>query len=229
MDFMTYYKQLKNKEISNINLITGQEIYYIDHTVKMIESSFLNPTYKDLNFTTFEGPLDVDQFIGLSDTMPFFDEKRIVFANNTNIFKIAKEEQETKLLQFLKDVPDHLIILFVEKDIDKRKKIFKQIEKQGTFVEVGKLSHSELIKWVSKKFKEYKTEINNHALNYFVEMSNYLDKESSKNLYDIENVIKSLSSTSEEITESRINQYMKIPIEHNIFKMIDAISERNLQ
>ena len=73
MDFMTYYKQLKNNEIAPINLITGQEQYLIDNIVKMIETNFLMEAYKELNFTTIEGSFDVDQFLSIAETLPFFD------------------------------------------------------------------------------------------------------------------------------------------------------------
>lgn len=229
MDFMTYYKQLRNNEIAPINLITGQEQYLIDNIVKMIETNFLMEAYKELNFTTIEGSFDVDQFLSIAETLPFFDSKRIVYVNNVNLFKNVKDEAEVKLMSFLKSVPEQTILVFVEKDLDKRKKLYKLFEKEGTFVSIDKMTHSEFVKWVNKKFKEYQKPISNHALNYFIEMSNYLDKESSKNLYDVDNTIKSLSNNEDEITERVINQYLEIPIEHNIFKMIDAISEKNIQ
>ncbi|MBF4694903.1 DNA polymerase III subunit delta [Fusibacter ferrireducens] len=229
MDFMTYYKQLKNNEIAALNLITGNEQYLIDNIVKMIEKSFLIDAYKDLNFTTIEGQFDVDQFLSISETLPFFDEKRIVFVNNVGLFKNVKEEAESKLLAFLKSIPEQTVLLFVEKDLDKRKKLYKFMTKAGTCVSIDKMTHSEFFKWVSKKFKSYDKPISNHALNYFIEMSNYLDKESNKNLYDVDNTIKSLVNNESEITEQIINQYLEIPIEHNIFKMIDAISEKKIQ
>ncbi|GAU77455.1 DNA polymerase III subunit delta [Fusibacter sp. 3D3] len=229
MDFMTYYKQLRNNEIASLNLITGREQYLIDNIIKMIESNFLSKAYKDLNFTIIEGVFDIDQFLNISETLPFFDERRIVFINNVNLFKNMKEDAELKLLDFLKSIPEQTVLLFVEKEVDKRKKLYKFMAKEGTLITIDKMTHSDFVKWVNKKFKEYNKPISNHALNYFIEMSNYLDKESNKNLYDVDNTIKSLVNNEREITESVINQYLEIPIEHNIFKMIDAISEKKIQ
>ncbi len=229
MDFMTYYKQLRKNEIAALNLITGREQYLIDNIIKMIENNFLIEAYKDLNFTTIEGTFDVDQFLSISETLPFFDERRIIFVNNVNLFKNVKEDAEAKLIAFFKSIPEQTILIFVEKDLDKRKKLYKLMAKEGTFVSIDKMTHSEFVKWVNKKFKEYKKPISIHALNYFIEMSNYLDKDSNKNLYDVDNAIKSLVSNESEITEKVINQYLEIPIEHNIFKMIDAISEKKIQ
>ncbi len=228
IDFMTYYKQLKGGTLNSINLITGREQYLIDNTVKMIEEAFLNPAYRDLNFTTIEGNIDVDQMGSVLETLPFFDARRIVLINNVGLFKAVKDEAEKKLISLLEGISPESILIIVERETDKRKKLYKLMEKNGTVVSVDKLTHSEYVKWVGKKFREYEKDISNHALHYFIEMSNYLDKESEKNLYDVDNVIKSLANTQGEIKEGVINQYLEVPIEHNIFKMIDAISERHI-
>ena len=226
MDFMTYFKQLKGGALSQVTLIHGDESYLIDNLTKYISENFLMPMYCDFNLTQIETIVDVDYVVGLAMTLPFLDERRIVLFQNTGMLKAVKDDQEDKLIKFLTDLPGHIYVVLSESELDKRKKIYKHLSKVADVVTVDRLLRPELVKWIAKRFKMYNKEVSLHVVNYFIEMVNYLDPESGKNLYDIDNTIRMMSGVNGAIDESVINQYVEIPIEHNIFKMMDAISGR---
>ena len=228
MDFMTYFKQLKGGALSQVTLIHGDESYLIDNLTKYISENFLMPMYCDFNLTQIETIVDVDYVVGLAMTLPFLDERRIVLFQNTGMLKAVKDDQEDKLIKFLTDLPGHIYVVLSESELDKRKKIYKHLSKVADVVTVDRLLRPELVKWIAKRFKMYNKEVSLHVVNYFIEMVNYLDPESGKNLYDIDNTIRMMSGVNGAIDESVINQYVEIPIEHNIFKMMDAISGRKM-
>jgi len=228
MDFMTYFKQLKGGALSQVTLIHGEESYLIDNLTKYISENFLMPMYCDFNLSQIETIVDVDSVVSLAMTLPFLDERRIVLFQNTGMLKAVKDDQEDKLIKFSTDLPGHIYVVFSESELDKRKKIYKHLSKVADVVTVDKLSRPELVKWIAKRFKLYNKEVGLHVVNYFIEMVNYLDPESGKNLYDIDNTIRMMSGVNGAIDESVINQYVEIPIEHNIFKMMDAISGRKM-
>jgi DNA polymerase-3 subunit delta len=60
-------------------------------------------------------------------------------------------------------------------------------------------------------------------------MVNYLNPESPRNLYEVEQYINALSNLNTPVTQALIDQYVEIPIENNIFKMMDAMSANNMK
>lgn len=228
MDFMTYFKQIKSGSLKPLTLISGEELYLIDNLTKFITDNFLMPSYVDFNLTVIDSAMEVDQILNIAMTLPFFDERRIIVFSSTGMLKTVKEEQEEKLLNFLKEVPSHVNVVFAENDLDKRKKIYKFLSKEADLVVVERLSRPDLVKWVTKRFKLYQKDVSLHVVNYFIEMINYLDPEANKNLYDVDNTVRMISGVSGDITESVINQYVEIPIENNIFKMMDAMSSKQM-
>ena len=211
-----------------MTLITGDELYLIDNLIKYITEHFLNPAYVDFNLTVIDTLVDMDQIIGTAMTLPFFDEKRIVLFQNSGLLKAMKEEQEDKFIKLIQDLPSHLILIFNESDLDKRKRGYKAVSKVADLVTVDRLTRPDLAKWISKKFSASQKEVDLHVVNYLIEMLNYLDPETNKNLYDVDNTIKMLAGVTEPITEAVINKYVEVPIENNIFKLMDAISSREM-
>lgn len=228
MDFMTYFKQIKGGSLNPLTLISGEELYLIDNLTKFITDNFLMPSYVDFNLTVIDSAMEVDQILNIAMTLPFFDERRIIVFSSTGMLKTVKEEQEEKLLNFLKDVPTHVNLVFAENELDKRKKIYKFLSKEADLVVVERLTRPELVKWITKRFKLYQKDVSLHVVNYFIEMINYLDPEANKNLYDVDNTVRMISGISGDVNESVINQYVEIPIENNIFKMMDAMSSKQM-
>lgn len=228
MDFMTYFKQLKSNDIKQVTLINGDENYLIDNLTKYIAENFLLQAYLDFNLTTIDTQMDIDSIESIAMTLPFFDEKRIILFQNSGLLKSIKDEQEEKLIKFITHLPEHVLLIFAESELDKRKKIYKQISKIADLVTVDRLARQELVKWCAKRFKLYNKEVDLHVINYLIEMINYLEPEADKNLYDVDNTIRMLAGVDGAVTESVIRQYVDIPIEHNIFKMMDAMSSKQI-
>jgi len=228
MDFMTYFKQIKSGTLNALTLISGDEGYLIDHLTKYITENFLMPTYIDFNLTIIDSSTDVDQILSTAMTLPFFDERRLIVFSNTGMLKTVKDEQEEKLLKFLNEMPSHVTLVFSENDLDKRKRVYKFLSKNADLVVVDRLTRPELVKWITKRFKTYQKDVDLHVVNYFIEMINYLEPEANKNLYDVDNTVRMMAGITGQITESVINQYVEVPIEHNIFKMMDAMSTKQM-
>ncbi len=228
MSFKEFYKMLTNGELPKITVIKGPEVYLIEHTIKHIQQSFLMPEYQTFNYTLYEGNIDMDAVEMHSETMPFFDERRVVVFQKTGILKNAKPEQEEVMLKLITSMPDFLNIVFYEEAFDMRKKLGKTLKKTAHWVEIEKLSRHELGKWIAKKFSERNLKVSNAAINYLIDRIDYLDEESEKNLYDVENIVKTLADRAAVVNQAAIDQYVPVPMEHNIFKMMDAISEKRL-
>lgn len=229
MNFTTYFKQIKSNTINPISVFTGVETYLIQHTLEYILTHFLIEDFKSFNTNYFEGDLSVDELLEIGETLPFFDESRFLILKNTGCLKQLKEEDENKLIQFLKAIPPHLKIIFIENDIDGRKKIPKYLKKNGDWIDFEKLKGIDFFNWCKKKFQEYDGEIQAADLKYFIQRADYTDENLKITLYDIDQLIKTLCESKQTINQALINAYVKLPIEHNIFKLLDAVSTKQVK
>jgi DNA polymerase-3 subunit delta len=228
MEFKPYYAQLTQGNLDPVSLFTGSEVYYIENTLKYIESQFLNENYRAMNWTLFEGSVDLDQLESALSTLPFFDSRRIVVVSRTGILKQAKAETEERLLSIMENIPPSSALIFYETETDNRKKIGKWLKKNGAYVEFNKLDQGEFLKWMKKRFKYYNCEIALPMMHLLAERVDYLPKESEKTLYDVDQLIHTITDRRETITAEMIDQYAPLPIEHNIFKLMDAVTTANL-
>lgn len=227
MDFNTFYKELAASTLRPIYHFSGNEVYLIDHSIKYIEEQFLAPAFSSFNFHKFEGSVDIDHMIQTALTLPFMDVRRVILLSKTGILKTIKDDQEEKLIHFLKTIPDFTHLIFYENDTDGRKKLPKWLKANAQPVVFSPLSSSELSKWIQKRLKLYGITMTPSVLSHFIERLDYLSEDAQRNLYDVDNYLKSFATISEPLGVQHINQYIEIPIEHNVFKMIDAIHSGN--
>ena len=120
-------EQINKKEFSRVYLLGGTEPYLIYQYRDKLIAAMINPN-DTMNFITYKGenskPEDIIEF---ADTMPFFTERRVVLVENSNFFKNGCE----KLEEALDGLPDTTVLIFVEKNIEKRKKLRKLFAKLG--------------------------------------------------------------------------------------------------
>ncbi len=107
-------EDLKTGQFKQIYLLYGEEAYlkkqYRDRLTKA-----LLPEGDTMNFAHFEGKgVDVKSVIDLSETLPFFAERRLIVFDNTGFFKSAGAD----LADYIKEMPDTTYYIFVEDEID---------------------------------------------------------------------------------------------------------------
>lgn len=211
-------QQINKKEFSRIYLLGGTEPYLIYQYRDKLVEALIDPN-DTMNFIVYKGentkPEDIIEF---ASTMPFFTEHRVVLVENSNFFKNGCE----KLEQALPELPDTTVIIFVEKNIDNRKKLAKQAVELGTVAMFDAPDSEMLVVWLNGMFAEDKLTISGATLRYLIDRvginMNLLKNEAEKlRSYAIEKG----SVSKEDVDRLCVNQ-----VEDKIFDMIDAISER---
>ena len=80
-----------------------------------------------MNASFFEGTsVPLQEVMSLGSTLPFFAEKRLILMENTELFKSSNE-----MADMLKNFPETTFVVFVEKHVDKRNRLYKWIQKNG--------------------------------------------------------------------------------------------------
>ncbi|MBN2795993.1 MAG: DNA polymerase III subunit delta [Clostridia bacterium] len=218
-----------------VYLFHGQEQYLIEQYLQKMVEKYIPESSRDFNYMVYDGEkVTVDELIDTCETVPFFSDLKIVVVKNAPYFKSKKnmltDATENRLLEYFASPSDATKLIFISNTaIDKRKKITKSIDDVGRVIEFDKLSPNIYQRWVHKKIKLAGCDIEHQVLNYLIDRTSYLDKNSSKGLLDVDNDIKMVCSSLQgrtfvEIAD--IDAFIKKPLEANIFMMVEAIGEK---
>ena len=211
-------EDLKTGQFKQIYLLYGEEAYlkkqYRDRLTKA-----LLPEGDTMNFAHFEGKgVDVKSVIDLSETLPFFAERRLIVFDNTGFFKSAGAD----LADYIKEMPDTTYYIFVEDEIDKRSKLFKAVKSKGRVVELPFQDESTLKRWVAGKIRNENKQVTEQTILYFL----------NKVGTDMENITKELeklfSYTMEktDIAKEDVDAICVTQIANHIFDMVNAVAEK---
>ena len=107
-----------------------EEDFLKRHYTELIERKVLNGQFDDMNKSVREGKSDFAFLEDAIEVMPFFADKRLIILKNTGWFKSVKkdDEENTKtnksdaLITIIANIPDFVTVIFVESEIDGKKK-----------------------------------------------------------------------------------------------------------
>lgn len=138
-------EDIKTGNFKQSYLLFGEEAY-LKHQYKEKLLNALNPDGDTMNFSRYEGKgVDVKQLIDLCETMPFFAERRIILLEDTGFFKNKCEE----LADYMKNLPDYLVLVFSESEVDKRSRMYKAVKSGGRVTEFAKQDEKTLMRWAA--------------------------------------------------------------------------------
>lgn len=221
-----------------VYLFYGQERYLIDQFIDQMIEKYVPESYRDFNLVMFDGEkATADEIIDACETVPFFNEVKIIIVKNATFFRSKKanlsDASEQRLNDYFEQPLTSTKLFFISNQaIDKRKKITKTIKKAGRLIEFGKLEPNIFLKWMHKKIKSLDKDLERSTLSYLVDRMAYLDKQSSKNLLDVENELRMICSSlidRQIIEREDIDKYVKKPLDSDIFHMVDAVGQRKAE
>lgn len=231
MSYSKLIKEISAQKYQPVYCFYGAETYLMDQIVKLLREAIVTPDYADFNEQFLDGTkMPIDDAVSAFETLPFFSEKRLVVIKQIPWFGTTKngvlEEDEIKLLHYFENpCPSTILVLFCD-GVDKRKKLGKLLQKQGSLFEFGKLDESELKKLIQAKLKSLDCKITNENLQLCIYLLGYLEKDADRNLYEMLGQIDQLAGASNgEITKELLNRMLEKPLDTNIFAYMDALSE----
>ena len=136
-------EHIKSDEYKNVYLIYGDEPYLKKQYRDKLKAAIAGDD--TMNYTYYEGEkLSVRDIIDMGNTLPFFAERRLIVIQDSGFFKSSNEQ----LADYIRNIPDYLIIVFVENEVDKRNKVFKAVNEVGYATEMKPQTTSVLEKWI---------------------------------------------------------------------------------
>lgn len=211
-------EDLKNHNFKQMYLFTGEELYLLRQYKQKLKEALVDAE-DSMNVSVFEGKgINPREIIELADTMPFFAERRVIFIENSGFLKNACAQ----LAEYIKDLPETTYLIFVEDQIDKRGKLYKEIKAKGRIVEFQRQDEKTLTRWILGLLKKEEKKITEETLKEFFYRTG-LDMEHIS--IELEKLF-CYTMGKEVITTEDVKTICEKQIETQIFEMIQAVVEK---
>lgn len=215
----TIDNDIKMGQLKNVYLLYGTEDYLKRQYRDKLKQALVEPD-DTMNFSAYEGKdINPKELIDLSETLPFFKEKRMILVENSGFFKNSCDD----LAEYMSQVPETTCFVFVEEEVDKRSKLFKAASRAGSAVEFETPKEDMLVRWILGRIQREGKKITQSVMQLFL----------SKTGSDMENIDKELEKLicytldKTEIAAADVEAICTGQTENKIFEMIDAISAKN--
>ena len=143
-------EDIRQKTFRRSYLIHGEEAYLRDQCRTNLLNA-ITDGLNDMNINRFTGDnLREEEVIDLAETLPFFADFRLIILEDTGLFKTG----EHPLADYLKDAADTVRFVFIERDADKRSKLYKAIEKDGLTIECDTPTEKDIFTWIGVRCKK---------------------------------------------------------------------------
>lgn len=228
-------EQLEEEKYQNLYFIFGREAYLIEEVQELFKK-IVNTDMADFNLSVLDGKeTNIEQLISSVETLPFMAEKRVLIIKDFELFKGKRknfsEEDEKILVSLIENIPETTILVFISYgEVDKKRKIYKVVEKNGIICEMKKMEDISLLNWCKEEFISQNIQITNSVVTYFIEMTGYRDRNSDMTLSDMKNEIRKLSSyigSNGILDKNVVDELLKSKSENDIFQLIDLIGNKN--
>lgn len=151
----------------------GEESYLREYYLGELRKKLIPPGFETFNYHALEGKDVTAQ--SLSETveaMPMMAERTMTAVTDYDIFKLG-EEQRGKLIALLEDLPPYCCLVFVYDTLEYKpnrtmKKLCKALDTYVEAVEFPAAENSDLLPWISRRFKALGKEIDRQTAEYLV-------------------------------------------------------------
>ncbi|MEO9513698.1 MAG: DNA polymerase III subunit delta [Flavobacteriaceae bacterium] len=206
-----------------IYFLMGDEPYYIDKISKYVSDTVLTEEEKGFNQMVLYGrDTSVDEVVSNAKRFPMMADYQVVIVkeaqhlsrNIENLVGYAENPQPTTILVFC----------YKYKKLDKRKKLYKSIQKTGELFESKKLYENQVSDWIRKILNGKNYKISPKACMLLVE---FLGTDLSKIANELDKLTIVVPETTE-ITPDLIEEHIGISKDYNNFELKKAIGEKNI-
>ena len=214
---------LNNKIYHPIYFLYGEEPYYIDLITDFITEHVLTDAEKSFNQTIVYGKeSDAGQVTNLAKRFPMMASHQVV---------VVREAQELKDFDNLIHYAEHplastlLVINYKYKNPDKRKKIFKVLEKAGVSFQSKKLYDNQVPGWIAgyASSRKYRIEPKAAAL-----LSEFLGSDLSRIANELEKLFVAIGKKERTITPLDVEVNIGISKDYNQFELQNALGTRDV-
>ena len=259
MNYMEFIRALANDSLPQIFLLAGEEPYFIQRAEKAVLQKLVGSEVTDAErelITYYYEVPNIRTIIEALEATPFFSDKNIVVVKEAVIFRAARKansasndnsdefpaagavkdkcaaiDEMENLIDALENLPPATYIIFTLLDVpDKRRKLYKAVDKIGLVLDSPKLRTNQLSGWLEEKLRELGRSMGSKAryhLSSLLEVIDrdkvpleFLDKQFDKIM---------LYSDSESITAADIDEVFAGFPEVSVFSLNSILDKKDVR
>lgn len=203
------------------------EPYLVDQAVDKLIAAYVDPTLKDLSFTSFYAEEAAPGVVvEEARTLPFLAERRVVLVRNAGAYMDMASDKRSPLyplLQFLENPPDASVLAMICPEVNRTKSMYKLCEKNGLIIECPQLTGAEYSNWIQDRFAQNGKTINARIVTSLVERVG--NKMSDMN--NAVNLVCNFAQSHNAITEEDVLAASADVAEATVWALTDAIAVSN--
>ncbi len=218
---------IKKKIYKPIYYLMGEEVFYIDEITKKLEKEILPEAEQMFNQTILYGKdTDMGTLLNTARRFPMMSNYNVVILKEAQELKgiegLAAGETDPFLL-YAENPPEKtiMIINLRGKSLDKRKKLYKTLDKNGALFESKKLYDNQVGAWISKYVGSKGYSIDMQAAEL---MAGHIGNDLAKVANEVEKLTITLPKGSA-INSKIIEENIGISKEFNVFELQKAIGK----
>jgi len=222
MDFNQIIADLKNKNYSPVYFFEGEEPFFMDQISDYILGNVLTEDEKGFNQTILYGKdLSLDSIMTAAKRFPMMAERQVV---------VIREAQNIKNIEDLAPYVEKpmrstiLVFNYKYKTIDKRKKLYKALQKNGVYLESKPLYENQVPAWISKYLKEKNLGIDPRAAQM---ITDFVGSDLQRIVNELEKVTISLVPGTSIMPED-VEKNIGISKEFNTFELQNALGNKDI-
>ena len=219
--FLRNYQKIR---LQKVYLINGEENLLINKVLAVIINKYFSEKEKQFDYHTFYGDDDkkiAEKVVEGRETAPFLAQKKAVVLKR---FEAVNLLQQKLIADYALNPFHSSILILVAEKVDGRKKIFKNILKNGLQVICNKPYNPENLEgWLRAELRQRNLMMDRKAIDLFVN-SVELDYMTAKNELD---KLVIFTKNSKQITYEDVKACVGNLQIHGIFDLQDALGEKN--
>ncbi|MDF2593837.1 MAG: polymerase delta subunit [Clostridia bacterium] len=213
---------MKTKEDDKCYLLIGEDTWSKNKWFTEIKHKTLTSADEMMNYFEAEDKdITVAKLADIAETLPFFSDKKMIYIKNSGFFKTGKKEETEKFEEFIKNIPEYLVLVIDEQEVDKRSKLYKAIHTKHTVITFDYPGEDKVYGMLEEQVQLNQLKIDAPTLRYFL-------RNMPENIVYIRAEFDKLIAYTDRkaVTKEDIDKVCVFSLEKRIFELVKRIANR---
>ena len=223
MDFYECKKKIEQGIIHPVYFFFGEEPYYLDHLVKYIVDTCVDPATKDFNCDILQAEeSDGDGIVAMASSFPMMADKRIIVVKNVQKLSTADKK---RIGGYVVSPLESTILVLTAKKIDRRQQFYAGLIKHAAWVESKPLYENQAVDWIVQHLKEQQVTIVHDAASFLVQQV-------GTSIWNLENELNKLltyCNYKKQIIMDDVTAVAGVSRKYNTWELADAVGRKDLK
>ncbi len=205
-----------------VYLLMGDEPYYPDMVCQAILDNCIDDFGKDFNETVCYGAdVTAEQVVTAARRFPMMADRQLVVLKEAQLMK----DVENLAVYCAEPLDSTVLVIMMHKaSADKRRALYKAVQKHGVVVDSPAVRDYELPRWIEKHFASRGLRIDPQACRLMAES---VGTELSAIVVETDKLLKNLPEGAREVTVGDIEKNVGISRQFSIFELTRALSYKD--